>query len=211
MDDRFSDFSDVVTTLEEVRRVVKDPVAPVLIKEIDHLDELCRDFIARSPFLILGTAGADGHLDMSPKGDPAGFVRVLDDRRLAIPDRPGNRRLDSFQNILENPKVGLIFLIPGTAETLRVRGEARLVRDRSLRESLAEKSKIPEFVVVVAVETVFMHCPKCIIRSSLWQPDSWGTADLPDIGRAMIKHGKLDVSPEELEAMARDEGMLELY
>ena len=111
LNDPFSDLQEIVTDLDTVRAVVGDPIAPVLAKVLDHLDELCRDFIALSPFIVLGTVGADGHVDMSPKGDPPGFVRVLDDHRLAIPDRPGNRRLDSFQNILSNPRVGIIFVM----------------------------------------------------------------------------------------------------
>lgn len=211
MDKLFEEFQEVVTSLEMLRGVIREPIAPVLAKELDSLDDLCRDFISKSPFLVLATAGADGHIDLSPKGDPPGFVRVLDDKRLAIPDRPGNRRIDSFQNILENPRVGLIFIIPSKNETLRIRGQARIVRDLPLRESLAEGGKVPELALVVAVETAFMHCPKCMIRSGLWEPGRWEEDSLLDIGRAMIKHGKLDLSPDELEAIAKSEGLMELY
>ena len=211
LNDPFSDLLDVVTDLETVRAVVGEPIAPVLAKVLDHLDHLCRDFIAQSPFIVLGTVGADGHVDMSPKGDPAGFVRVLDDHRLAIPDRPGNRRLDSFQNILSDPSVGIIFMIPGKPETLRVGGKARIVRDQALRESMAVKGKVPQFALVVAVERVFIHCPKCLLRSGLWEPERWSEDHLPDVGETMVKHGKLKVTAEELHAMAERQGLLELY
>jgi uncharacterized protein len=211
MKDKFSDFKEIVSSLDSVREVIGEPIAPVLAKELDYLDDICRDFIAKSPFLVLGSVAGNGHVDLSPKGDPPGFVKVLDDHRLAIPDRPGNRRVDSFQNILKNPQVGIIFIIPGTTETLRIRGEARIVRDRELRESLAVRDKIPEFALVVAVETAFMHCPKCMIRSGLWEPEQWSENDIPDIGRVMVKHAKLNISAEELEASAREKGLLELY
>lgn len=211
LNDPFSDLQEIVTDLDTVRAVVGDPIAPVLAKVLDHLDDLCRDFIAHSPFIVLGTVGADGHVDMSPKGDPAGFVRVLDEHRLAIPDRPGNRRLDSFQNILSDPSVGIIFMIPGKPETLRVAGRARIVRDHALRESMAVKGKIPDFALVVAVERVFIHCPKCILRSGLWEPERWTEDHLPDVGETMVKHGKLDVTPAQLEEMAVRQGLLELY
>lgn len=211
LNDPFADLQDIVTDLETVRAVVGDPIGAVLAKVLDHLDDLCRDFIAQSPFIVLGTVGVDGHVDMSPKGDPAGFVRVLDDHRLAIPDRPGNRRLDSFQNILADPSVGIIFMIPGKPETLRVGGKARIVRDQALRENMAVNGKIPDFALVVAVERVFIHCPKCILRSGLWEPERWTEDHLPDVGETMVKHGKLDVTPEQLQAMAVKQGLLDLY
>ena len=209
---KFARFQETVTSADEICAVIGEPIAPVKAKVLDQLDEVCLDFIARSPFLVLATYGADGHIDLSPKGDPPGFVKVLAEHYLAIPDRPGNRRIDTFHNLLENPQVGLLFLIPGKTETLRLSGEARVVRDFKLRESMAVGGKVPEFVMVVYVDRAFMHCPKCMHRSKLWQPDQWPNSEsLPDIGQAMIKHAKLEMTPDELEALATREGLLELY
>ncbi len=137
-------------------------------KEVSAFDEYCRDFIARSPFVLIASSDGNGSIDISPKGDPPGFVQVLDDRTLAIPDRPGNHRADTFVNVVQHPSVGLIFLIPGTKNTLRVRGKATIVRDIELRESMAVKGRVPELALVVELTTAYFHCAKCIIRSDLW-------------------------------------------
>lgn len=208
----FSGFNDVVTSLDEIRNIIGEPPPPVIAKVIDRLDELCRAFIAQSPFVVIASANAAGQLDISPKGDPAGFVHVLDDKHLAIPDRPGNRRIDTFQNLLENPHLGLLFIIPGKKETLRVRGEARIVRDKSLREAMAVKGNIPEFAIVVHVERAFMHCPKCMVRSQVWNPESWPDhSGLPAIAEAMIQQGKIDMTPEQLKAYSDKAGITRLY
>jgi PPOX class probable FMN-dependent enzyme len=145
---------------------------------VQVIDEHSRRFIAQAPFVA--SAGPQGMLDISPKGDPAGFVKVIDDRTLAIPDRLGNRPLDTFRNVLGNPNVGLIFLIPGVTYTLRISGNAIIVRDRELREAMAIKGKQPDHVLVVEVEHVLSHCPKCMIRSGLWEPEAWpDTSDVP--------------------------------
>ena len=184
----------------------------VLAKILDRLDEVCQAFIAQSPFVVIASASAEGHLDVSPKGDPAGFVHVLDDKHLAIPDRPGNRRADTFRNVLENPQLGLIFIIPGKTETLRVSGEARIVRDHTVREAMAVKGRIPECALVVYVERAFIHCPKCMLRSKLWQPEAWPDhTGVANIAEAMIKHAQLDMTPEELTAHAEKEGFTRLY
>jgi PPOX class probable FMN-dependent enzyme len=209
---RFSGLTDFITTAAELRGVIPPPLDVIVAKEIDHLDEICRSFIARSPFVVVATANASGRIDTSPKGDPAGFVRVLDDKHLAIPERPGNRRADSFCNVLENPQVGVLFLIPGKGETLRICGEARIVRDRSLIESMSYKERSPALALVVHVERVFLHCPKCVIRSALWKPAKWPeTAGLPSIGEAMVRHAKLDITPDELLARTAREGINGLY
>lgn len=208
----FDHFNEIVSDRGEIHAVMGEPIQAVVDKVLHHLDQITEEFIARSPFLVMATYGADGHVDLSPKGDPPGFVRVLDKNYMAIPDRPGNRRTDSFHNLLENPQIGLIFFVPGKAETLRVGGEARIVRDEELRKSLAVKGKVPQFAVVVHVTRVFMHCPKCVMRSHLWQPEEWpDSSTLPDIGRAMVQHAKLDISAEELEARAVRDGLLDLY
>ena len=212
MTDRFGDFQEIVTTSAELRRVVPEPMRAIQAKVIDHLDEVCREFIAASPFVVLASRSSQGWLDLSPKGDPPGFVRVLDEKHLAIPDRPGNRRIDTFHNLLENPELGVIFLVPGKGETLRLSGEARIVRDLSLRETMAVKGRVPEFAIVVYVERAFMHCPKCVMRSGLWKPETWGDGrGVPDINTAMIEHAQLSDTPEEWFEKIKADGGLEMY
>lgn len=209
---RFSGFEGIITAMDEIRSVLGEPPPPVLAKVIDRLDDVCQAFIARSPFVVIASASAAGQLDLSPKGDPAGFVRVLDDKHVAIPDRPGNRRVDTFHNLLENPYLGLLFLIPGKTETLRVSGEARIVRDPTVRAAMAVKGRIPEFAIVVYVERAFMHCPKCMVRSQLWHPEAWTDhSDLATISEAMVQQGKLDMTPDQLKAYAEQEGITRLY
>jgi PPOX class probable FMN-dependent enzyme len=151
-------------------------------------------------------------LEVSPKGDPAGFVKVLDDRTLAIPDRLGNRRLDTFRNILRNENVGLIFVIPGITYTLRVSGKAIIVRDLELRQSMAMRGKLPDHALVVAVEHVLSHCPKCMVRSGLWQPEAWPeTSDLPTFAETLIAHAKLAETVEEVQASIETGNRERLY
>jgi PPOX class probable FMN-dependent enzyme len=181
-------------------------------KTIDHIDDICRRFIAASPFVMVASRGADGRLDLSPKGDPPGFVAVLDQKTLAIPDRPGNNRLDTFENLLVNPEVGLFFVIPGNGDTLRVSGKAQLVRDRTLQERLAVNGKDPNFVLIVLVEEAFMHCPKCIVRSRLWKPELWpDRSDVPTLAEAMVAHGALSETVAEMQAIIDNDGAKRLY
>ena len=147
-------------------------------------DHRCRGVIARSPFLTMATSGSDGRCDVSPKGDQPGFVAVLDDSTLAIPDRPGNKRFDSLQNIMSNPHVGLLFLIPGMDETLRVNGTAELVRDRELLDQLSMNGKPPLLAIVVQVQEAFLHCGRCSLRSQIWAPEKYMARDeLPSLAR----------------------------
>lgn len=195
------EFSEIITTEAQLREIIGYPVARSVNKVIASLDEHCRAFIASSPFLLLASADANGNMDVSPKGDPPGFVHVLDDKTLAIPDRPGNRRADTFTNILQNPKVAMLFLVPGKSETLRVNGTARIVRDRWLREQMDFKGKIPDFGIVVTVEEAFMHCAKCMIRSELWSAESWPDADgLASLAQVLMDHTKSESSVEEMQA-----------
>ena len=170
-------FPNPVTTEAELRALMGTPSAGAVKKEIRALDVHCRAFIARSPFVLVATAGADGRCDVSPKGDPPGFVHVLDDRRLVIPERPGNKRFDGMRNVLENPHVGLIFLLPGVEETLRVNGRAWIVRDEELLARCAVRGKVPPLGLGVEVEEAFIHCAKAFKRSGLWEPAAW-----PDLG-----------------------------
>jgi PPOX class probable FMN-dependent enzyme len=141
-------------------------------KSISFLDRHCRNFVGLAPFLCLGTFGADGKADVSPRGDQPGFVQVLDDHKLAIPERPGNNRLDSLTNILGNPQVGLIFLVPGFEDTLRVNGRAALTRDPALLRSMAVNNREPKVAIKVTVEEAFLHCAKAFKRSRLWDPST---------------------------------------
>jgi PPOX class probable FMN-dependent enzyme len=153
-------------------------------KVLDRLDGFCRDFIALSPFLVLATADADGRADASPRGDAPGFVQVLDERRLLIPDRRGNNRVDSYANILAAPGVGLIFMVPGIAETLRVNGRARLTRDADLLEPMTVQERTPTLGLLVEVDEAFFHCGKALIRSKLWDPASQvERGSFPSLGR----------------------------
>lgn len=155
-------------------------------KVMQALDVHCRNFIALSPFLVLGSASADGRADVSPKGDAPGFVKVVDDKTLLIPDRPGNNRLDGMKNILENPHVGLIFMIPGVNETLRINGRASIVSGGSLLQSQTANGKIPTTGLMVEVDEAFLHCAKALARSGLWDPAAQiERSRLPSMGRML--------------------------
>ena len=206
------EFSDVITTREQLRSVIAEPSERVTRKVISSLDKHCGVFIGRSPFILMATADASGNMDVSPKGDPVGFVKILDSKTLAIPDRLGNQRVDSMENILQNPKIGLIFMIPGKTETLRVSGEARIVRDEKLRKSMAVKSRIPELAIVVDVKEAFFHCSKCMIRSKLWKPEEWPNLDgLPRLAETMVDAGKLEISEDEMHRIVENDEIKRLY
>ena len=205
-------FSEIVASEAQLREVIGEPIARSVQKEITRLDVHCRALIASSPFVLIASSDASGRMDVSPKGDPAGFVQVLDEETLAIPDRPGNRRADTFSNVLQNPGIGLIFLIPGKLETLRVNGRARIVRDSALRERMAMKGKVPELALVVTVEQAFIHCGKCMIRSQLWEKSSWPALDeLPSQAQCLVDHGKLRESVEEVQASIEKARKIGLY
>jgi hypothetical protein len=161
-------FDSVITARSELRNIVGPPSKWFTSKILNKLDRRCRDFIAASPFVVVGSNDPLGMVDLSPKGDRAGFVKLLDDTTLAIPDRRGNRRVDTFHNVLEDPGVGLIFLVPGRSDTLRVAGHAAIVRDMNVRKFLADDGDVPELAMIVSVERAFFHCGKCITRSKLW-------------------------------------------
>ncbi|MEE8434344.1 MAG: pyridoxamine 5'-phosphate oxidase family protein [bacterium] len=174
-----NDLSGLEALYGETSELARHKVRPVL-------DVHCRNFIALSPFLLISSASADGRADVSPKGDPPGFVKVLDDKTLLIPDRPGNNRLDGMRNILENPHVGLIFMIPGVNETLRINGRARIITGDSQLQSQAVKGKIPKTGLLVEVEEAFLHCSKALVRSRLWdQAAQIERSRLPSMGRML--------------------------
>ncbi len=195
-----------IVSIEALRDLYPAPAERALRKQIAILDRHCRDFIARSPFALLATSGADGSCDVSPKGGPPGFVRVLDEHRLALPDAPGNRRLDSFTNVLANPQAGLLFLVPGLGETLRVNGGCALSTDAAILAALADDSTPPPAALVVEVEEAYIHCAKALIRARLWRPETWPSAeDLPSAARILRDHRGDDVTVEQEQA-ALDEG-----
>jgi len=182
---------EVIATRQRLRELTGQPSRRAVNKVIDHIDAVCRRFIAASPFMIVASRGADGRIDVSPKGDPAGFVAVLDDKTLAIPDRPGNHRHDTFENVLSCPEVGLCFLIPGHGDTLRVGGTAKIVRDARLQARLAVAGREPTLILLVTVERAFMHCSKCVTRSRLWNPEAWpDRANVPTLAEAIMAHAK---------------------
>ncbi len=185
-------FTDVVTSLDELRALVGgEPSGLAVKKQIGALDGHCRAVIAHAPFVLVATADADGRCDVSPKGDAPGFVHVLDDHHLAIPDRPGNRRLDGMRNVLANPHVGLLFLVPGRDETLRVNGRASIVRDAALLARMAVGGKVPLLALGVEVEEVFIHCAKALRRSGLWQTAKWpDLATLPSAACMLHAHAR---------------------
>lgn len=202
---------EFVSTTEQLEGILGRPGPRVLAKVVSALDDICLAFIARSPFVIVASHDADGRVDVSPKGDPAGFAHVLDRRTIAIPERPGNRRADTFRNVLQQPRIGLIFLVPGKNETLRVSGTARIARDAWLRERLGVAGRIPELALVVTVEEAFVHCTKCMVRSRIWQPQSWNPDGLASIGEAMVAHARLDISVAEMRAIAERDERERLY
>ena len=179
-----------ISAFDDLRDHIGEPRQAVLDKQLDHLDRHCRDFIARSPIALLATADAQGHCDCSPRGGPPGFACVLDERTLAIPDYTGNRRQDSHGNVLENPNVGLLFLLPGMGETLRVNGRAGLSRDPELLdELLTGGTKAPRLALRVEVVEAYLHCPKAFIRGGVWDPSTWTPKDeLPSAAEIYRDH-----------------------
>ncbi len=195
------EFRDLICTEEQLRSIVPPPAARAVDKALARLDAHCRAIISRSSLVLIASCDAAGRLDVSPKGDPSGFVQILDEWTLAIPDRPGNRRVDTFRNVLSNARVGLLFLVPGRQETLRVNGRALLVRDAVLRQRLTVRGKVPELALVVAVEEAFVHCGKCMIRAQMWNPQSWAeVSDLPSHARCLLDQARLTQTIEEIEA-----------
>jgi PPOX class probable FMN-dependent enzyme len=161
----------LVTTMEQLEALYGKPQGPAVVKEIDHINGSYRQLIEAAPFVAIATCGPEG-LDCSPKGDPAGFVHILDDKTLAIPDRPGNNRIDGFRNILRDPRIALLFLIPGVGETLRVNGRASISIDPELMAGFAVNGKLPRCVLIVHIESIFFHCSKAIVRSKLWNEET---------------------------------------
>jgi PPOX class probable FMN-dependent enzyme len=176
----------VIADEAALRDTIGKPTELVLQKISDRLNDLTRRFIDRSPFVCVATASPDGGLDVSPRGDPAGFVRVLDERTLLIPERPGNKIADTLRNVLTDPRIALLFLIPGVGDTFRVNGRARLVDDPELLAESAIEGKVPKLGILVEIEEAYTQCPKALIRSDLWNPERHiDRAELPSSGQIM--------------------------
>jgi PPOX class probable FMN-dependent enzyme len=196
---------------DTLRGVLGEPSELVRSKVSDRLNDLTRQFVERSPFLCLATSAADGTCDVSPRGDPAGFVRIVDERNLLLPDRPGNRLADSLRNVLENPNVGLLFIVPGVTDTLRVNGRASIVTDPELLEPCAVEGKVPKLALQIEIDQVFTHCSKAFLRARLWDPEGFVSRDeLPSPGELLCSVGA-DVDAdtydaERTERYARREG-----
>ena len=180
----------LIETAEDLRSRYGEPSENAVRKSLDRLDRHCRRFIELSPFVVLATSGADGRADCSPRGDPPGFVAVLDDRTILLPDRRGNNRTDSLKNVLENPHVGLLFMIPGANETLRLNGRATLTTDPERLAPLAVNSRAPRSGLLIEVEEVFLQCTKALVRSRLWADESRvdRKTALPSFGQMLADH-----------------------
>jgi uncharacterized protein len=193
-------ISAEITDVAELEAVVGTPMKAAAEKVRTVLDPIDRMWLAHSPLCLIGTSDAGGNLDVSPKGDPAGHLaHVIDDHTLAIPERPGNRRVDGYRNVLANPHVGLIFLVPGRGDTLRVNGRARLLRDAPYFDEMLVKGHRPILALEVAIEEVFYHCAKAFMRSKLWQPETWNHEALPSTARIAKALTRRDTPLEELE------------
>lgn len=192
-----------VSSEAELRDLLGEPAARSMTKERPRLHQRDREWLAASPFCLIATADAGGRCDVSPKGDPPGFTYIIDDRTIAIPDRPGNRRADGFRNVLANPYAGTIYLVPGRTETLRINGRARLLRDAPFFDELIVKGNRPRLALVIDIETVFFHCAKAFMRSKLWRPETWHPDVLPP--HATIVKDVQD-TPETLAELQRHYG-----
>ncbi|BBZ35374.1 pyridoxamine 5'-phosphate oxidase family protein [Mycolicibacterium confluentis] len=187
-----------IHTVEELRALVGHPNEFVANKVRDRLAPIHRDWLAHSPLGFVATTDAEGRVDVSPKGDPAGFVHVLDDTTIAIPERPGNKRVDGHLNVLQRPHVGTLFLIPGRGDTLRINGRATIVADADYFDAMTVQGKRPILALEIAVEEVFFHCAKAFLRSDAWRPDTWNPTALPSV--AQMAHAlRMGVSLAELE------------
>jgi uncharacterized protein len=193
-----------VTTVDELRSIVGQPNEYVANKVKDRLLPVQRDWLAHSPLGFVATTDAQGRVDVSPKGDPPGFVHVIDDATIAIPERPGNKRVDGYLNVLERPHVGTLFLIPGRGDTLRINGSARILCDADYFDALTVKGKRPILALEMAIEEVFFHCAKAFMRSETWDPSTWDPTALPSVAQ-LAKAVKKDMNLAELEAYYSDE------
>ena len=207
------DTIHAITTEQELREILGEPTEIVLAKIADRITDLTRQFIEHAPFVCVATADPDGGLDVSPRGDPPGFVRVIDERTLLVPDRPGNRIADTLRNLLADPRIGLLFLIPGVGDTFRVNGTAVITDERELLEPSAIDGRVPKLGLLVTVLEAYTQCPKALIRSELWNPERHiDRSELPSSGEILrdLRLPELDVEAHDRERArryARGEGL----
>ena len=199
---------EVISTVDELRKLYDAPRQMVIDKQQDRLDQYSKHFLQLSPFSILSTVSASGLMDCSPKGDYPGFIKALDNETIAIPDRPGNNRLDSITNIVENPQIGVLLLVPGFGECLRINGEACVVTNSSLLKQFEHQGKLPRSVIVVAIKEVYFHCAKAIARSQLWKEEAKvDRSAMPSLGRILMAQVNVEAKEEEVRAV--EEGIEE--
>ena len=197
-------MTEYIDTEAELREIVGDPGPVAEAKVLSELDVHARDYIARSRFCLLATSGADG-TDVSPRGEPGSVALVLSEKTLVLPDRPGNKRVDSLRNILHNPRVGMLFLMPPMAETLRINGRARIVREAPYLADLAVRGRPPRLAVEISVDEVYLHCAKAFLRSDLWDPQSWNDRDeLPRAAQIWRDHAQIAATVDEIDGNLRN-------
>jgi uncharacterized protein len=195
----------VVSDATQLREVLGEPAKLIREKIADRLNALTRQFVERSPFVVVASGRPDGGLDVSPRGDPAGFVRIIDERTLLLPDRPGNKLADTLTNLLEDDRIALLFLIPGVNDTFRVNGRARIVDDPELLAASEVEGRVPQLGILVTVEEAYTQCPKAFLRSELWNPERHiDRSDLPSQGEILRAIADPELDVEEYEA-ARNE------
>ena len=192
-------FSSVLTSIDELRELYRQPSKVAAGKVIDHLDTASATFIARSPFHLLATSHADGRCDVSPRGGPPGFVKVLDGHRLVIPDLNGNNLLDSLQNVIDNPNAGVVFLVPGRDETLRVNGRAWLTTDDEILDLFVDELRRPKLAVALSVDEVYLHCAKSFRRGGVWSPETWTPDQAPTGGELLTCQLELEQTAVEMQ------------
>ena len=195
-----------VNNVDELRAIVGEPDQYVANKVKDRLSPIQRDWLAHSPLGFVATTDADGRVDVSPKGDPPGFVHVIDDATIAIPERPGNKRVDGYRNVLERPHVGTLFLIPGRGDTLRINGTARILADGDYFDALTVKGKRPILALEIDVEEVFFHCAKAFLRSDAWDPSTWNPTAVPSVAQ-IAKAIRYEWTQAELDARYSEANM----
>lgn len=201
-----------ITSQEVLRQYRKPPSRFVSNKVIDHVDELARRFIAASSMVVLATRRKDGGIDITPRGDPPGFVQILNDHVIGLPDRLGNNRVDAFENILHDPEVGLFFIIPGHRDSLRISGSARIVRDRALLRRMEVRGHIPDLAILVRVKRLLSHCPKAFVRAAMWDRNAWpALSDVPTAGEFLKAHGNLAEPVAEVDSVVDQDGKTRLY
>lgn len=195
-----------VTTVEQLRAIVGEPNKYVANKVTTRLSPVQQDWLAASPLCFVATTDSDGRVDVSPKGDPPGFVHVIDETTIAIPERPGNKRVDGYLNVLQQPHVGTVFLIPGRGDTLRINGTARILSDADYFDALVVDGKRPILALEVAIEEVFFHCAKAFLRSDAWKPETWNPTAVPSVAQ-LAKAFKPDLSEQQLDEYYREDNL----